>query len=61
MYMRNRYGSSEVRQVEITEKDLLEKAREINVANLQPFYNSTIFKAHNFTYDSTRKLIQQKM
>jgi len=61
MYMRNRYGSSEVRQVEITEKDLLEKAREINVANLQPFYNSSIFKAHNFTYDATRKLIQQKM
>ena len=39
-----RYGSSEVRQVEITEKDLLDKAKEINVVNLQPFYNSSIFK-----------------
>jgi len=61
VYMRNRYGSSEVRQVEITEKDLLDKAREINVVNLQPFYNSSIFKAHNFTFDATRKLIQQRL
>merc|ERR1719295_911944 len=60
VYMRNRYGSSEVRHVEITEKDLLDKARQINVVNLQPFYNSSIFKAHNFTFDATRKLIQQR-
>jgi len=61
VYMRNRYGSSEVRHVEITEKDLLDKARQINVVNLQPFYNSSIFKAHNFTFDATRKLIQQRL
>ena len=30
--------------MEITEKDLLDKAKEINVVNLQPFYNSSIFK-----------------
>jgi len=61
IYMRNRYGSSEVRLIEVNEQDLAEKARSINIQNLQPFFNSGIFKAHNFAYDSTRKLIQQRV
>jgi DNA replication licensing factor MCM2 len=60
-YMRNRYGSSEVKLVEINEKDLIDKARGINIQNLQPFFNSQIFKAHNFVYDDKRKLIQQRL
>merc|ERR1719495_2125005 len=61
IYMRNRYGGSEVEHVEVSEKDLAEKARAINIQNLQPFFNSSIFKAHNFSYDAKRKLIQQKL
>ena len=60
-YMRNRYGSSEVSLVEINEKDLADKARGINIQNLQPFFNSQIFKANNFSYDEKRKLIQQRL
>jgi len=58
-YMRNRYGT-EQEVVEINEKDLVEKARQINISNLQPFFNSEMFKSNNFTYDSTRKLIVQQ-
>jgi len=61
LYMRNRYDSCDLNVVEINENDLVEKARTINIQNLQPFYNSSIFKAHNFCYDSKRKLIQQKL
>jgi len=59
-YMRNRYGT-EQDVVEISEKDLVEKARQISIQNLQPFFNSQMFKSNNFSYDSTRKLIIQQL
>merc|ERR1712130_592419 len=58
-YMRNRYGT-EQDVVEISEKDLAEKARQISIQNLQPFFQSDMFKANNFKYDSGRKLIIQQ-
>jgi len=58
-YMRNRYGT-EQEVVEINEKDLAEKARQISIQNLQPFFNSEMFKANNFRYDQTRKIIIQQ-
>merc|ERR1711874_693285 len=58
-YMRNRYGT-EQEVVEINEKDLAEKARQISITNLQPFFNSEIFKANNFSFDSTRKIVIQQ-
>merc|ERR1719187_1431657 len=36
-YMRNRYGT-EQEVVEVPEKDLMEKARQISIQNLQPFF-----------------------
>merc|ERR1719439_493016 len=59
-YMRNRYGT-EQEVVEINEKDLVEKARQISIQNLQPFFNSQMFKSNNFSYDSSRKLIIQQL
>merc|ERR1719322_423352 len=59
-YMRNRYGT-EQDVVEISEKDLVEKARQISIQNLQPFFNSQMFKSNNFSYDSSRKLIIQQL
>merc|ERR1712115_569193 len=59
-YMRNRYGT-EQEVVEINEKDLAEKARQISITNLLPFFNSEIFKANNFTFDSSRKLVIQRL
>ena len=55
-----RYGT-EQEVVEINEKDLAEKARQISITNLQPFFNSEIFKANNFSFDSTRKIVTQRL
>jgi len=59
-YMRNRYGT-EQEVVEINEKDLVEKARTVSIQNLQPFFNSQMFKSNNFSYDASRKLIIQQL
>merc|ERR1719186_153730 len=58
-YMRNRYGT-EQEVVEVNEKDLAEKAGQISIQNLQPFFQSDMFKTNNFKYDQTRKLIIQQ-
>merc|ERR1719361_3186482 len=58
-YMRNRYGTDQ-EVIEVPEKDLMEKARQISIQNLQPFFVSEMFKANNFKYDSGRKLIIQQ-
>ena len=60
VYMRNRYGT-EQEVIEVNESDLIDKARSINIQNLQPFFNSDMFKANNFSYDSKKKLIVQQM
>lgn len=59
-YMRNRYGT-EQEVIEVAENDLLDRARAISIQNLQPFFNSDIFKANNFSHDAKRKLIIQQM
>merc|ERR1711899_259546 len=59
-YMRSRYGT-EQDVIEISEADLLDKARQINIQNLQPFFGSEVFKGNNLTYDSTRKIIIRQM
>merc|ERR1711936_1249042 len=58
-YMRNRYGTDQ-EVIEVPEKDLMEKAKQISIQNLQPFFASEMFKANNFNYDSGRKLIIQQ-
>ncbi|XP_068206069.1 DNA replication licensing factor mcm2 [Palaemon carinicauda] len=57
-YMRSRYGPDHD-VVQVSEKDLLDRARQINIMNLQPFFDSEIFRANNFTHDGKRKLIVQ--
>merc|ERR1712029_832568 len=58
-YMRNRYGTDQ-EVIEVPEKDLMEKAKQISIQNLQAFFASEMFKANNFNYDSGRKLIIQQ-
>merc|ERR1711997_1365273 len=58
-YMRNRYGTDQ-EVIEVPEKDLMEKAKQISIQNLQPFFVSEMFKANNFKYDAGRKLIIQQ-
>lgn len=57
-FHRNRFGS-DMDQVEISEKDLADKARQINIHSLTSFYDSDIFQANRFTHDSKRKVIIQ--
>merc|ERR1719262_1089175 len=53
-YLRSRYGTEQEEQevVEVSENDLLDKAKQIN---------SEIFKANNFSYDKKRKLVVQQL
>merc|ERR1712241_1081226 len=59
-YMRNRYGT-EQDVIEISEADLLDKARQINIQNLQPFYASDVFKGNGYSHDATRKIVIRQM
>ncbi|XP_048244361.1 DNA replication licensing factor mcm2-like [Haliotis cracherodii] len=57
-FQRNRYGM-EQDSIEISEKDLADKARQINIHNLTSFYDSDIFKVNHFAHDTKRKVILQ--
>uniref|UniRef100_UPI00358E0689 DNA replication licensing factor MCM2 n=1 Tax=Myxine glutinosa TaxID=7769 RepID=UPI00358E0689 len=57
-YHRSRHGAVP-EQVEVSEKDFVERARQINVHSLAAFYNSDVFRLHRFSHDSHRKIIVQ--
>ena len=57
-YMRCKKGPK-VTHVEILEKDLSDRAKQINVFDLSKFYDSEIFKNNGFSYDLKRKTILQ--
>merc|ERR1739844_860507 len=59
-YMRSRYGTEQA-VIEISEADLLDKARQINIQNLQPFYASDVFKGNGYCHDATRKIVIRQM
>ncbi|KAJ8301240.1 hypothetical protein KUTeg_020227 [Tegillarca granosa] len=59
-FNRNRFGL-EQEYIEISEKDLADKARQISITNLSAFYDSDVFKANRFTHDSKRKVIVQNV
>ncbi|KAJ8957469.1 hypothetical protein NQ314_006546 [Rhamnusium bicolor] len=43
--------------IEIDEKDLIDKAKQIDIHDLKPFYQSKIFESNHFAYDARRKVI----
>lgn len=59
-FNRNRFGM-EQESIEISEKDLQDKARQINISNLTSFYDSDVFRSNRFTHDSKRKVIVQSV
>ncbi|NWQ81453.1 MCM2 factor, partial [Columbina picui] len=59
MYQRNRYGAQQD-TIEVPEKDLVDKARQINIHNLSAFYDSEVFRMNRFSRDVKRKLIVQQ-
>uniref|UniRef100_A0A8C1FGU2 DNA replication licensing factor MCM2 n=1 Tax=Cyprinus carpio carpio TaxID=630221 RepID=A0A8C1FGU2_CYPCA len=58
-YQRNRYGAQQD-TIEIPEKDLVDKARQINIHNLSAFYDSDLFRSNKFSHDAKKKLIAQR-
>ncbi|KFM59251.1 DNA replication licensing factor MCM2, partial [Stegodyphus mimosarum] len=59
-YLRSRF-TTDLESVEIPEKELQEKARQVNIHNLVPFYGSDVFRAHNFLHDRKRKVVVQRL
>uniref|UniRef100_A0A8V5HGB5 DNA replication licensing factor MCM2 n=1 Tax=Melopsittacus undulatus TaxID=13146 RepID=A0A8V5HGB5_MELUD len=59
MYQRNRYGAQQD-TIEVPEKDLVDKARQINIHNLAAFFDSEVFRMNRFSRDVKRKLIVQQ-
>eukprot|EP00058_Branchiostoma_floridae_P021237 XP_002606727.1 hypothetical protein BRAFLDRAFT_281666 [Branchiostoma floridae] len=59
-FHRNRFGT-EQDFVEISEKDLQDKARQIGIHNLSAFYESDVFRTNRFSHDGKRKLIVQTL
>ncbi|WAR25901.1 MCM2-like protein [Mya arenaria] len=55
-FQRSRYGQ-EQEIIEVSCKDLADKARQINITNLASFYESDTFKANRFTYDGKRSTL----
>lgn len=47
--------------IEVMERDLLDRARRIDITDLRSFYESEIFKVNNFVYDSKRRVIIQTL
>uniref|UniRef100_A0A8C8C689 DNA replication licensing factor MCM2 n=1 Tax=Oncorhynchus tshawytscha TaxID=74940 RepID=A0A8C8C689_ONCTS len=58
-YQRNRYGAQQD-TIEIPEKDLVDKARQISIHNLSVFYDSDAFRSNKFSHDMKKKLILQQ-
>lgn len=60
-YNRNRYGSDIHDIIEVSEEDLVEKARQINIHSLSSFYECNLFTNNKFSYDRKRKIIIQTL
>ncbi|XP_054472654.1 DNA replication licensing factor MCM2 [Anoplopoma fimbria] len=58
-YQRNRYGVQND-TIEVAEKDLQDKARQISIHNLTSFYDSDVFRSNKFSHDGKKKLILQQ-
>lgn len=66
VYQRSRFSTKQQQSqhqqqqlVEISVRDLSERARQINIHNLQPFFSSPLFESNNYRYDERRKVILQ--
>uniref|UniRef100_G1QBS4 DNA replication licensing factor MCM2 n=1 Tax=Myotis lucifugus TaxID=59463 RepID=G1QBS4_MYOLU len=58
-YQRNRFGAQQD-TIEVPEKDLVDKARQINIHNLSAFYDSELFRMNKFSHDVKQKIILQQ-
>jgi DNA replication licensing factor MCM2 len=59
IYLENRYRTVPD-FVEISEKDFVEKAGQMNIHSVYSFYESDLFKQNKFKLDQKRKVITQR-
>ncbi|EDV90520.1 DNA replication licensing factor Mcm2 [Drosophila grimshawi] len=57
-YIRCKDGPSAT-HVEIMERDLIERAKQLDIGNLKSFYESELFRSNGFSYDPKRRTILQ--
>lgn len=57
-YIRCKEGPTAT-HIEVMEKDLSERAKQLNIHNLKDFFESLVFKNNGFVYDAKRKMILQ--
>lgn len=55
-YIRCKEGPTAT-HIEVMEKDLSERAKQLNITSLKDFYESQLFKSNGFVYDGKRKVI----
>ncbi|CAI5438107.1 unnamed protein product [Caenorhabditis angaria] len=61
-YKTARSGANDlIQSVSITESDFIEKAQQLRIENVKPFYTTDIFTANNFSYDPSKKMIVQEI
>lgn len=59
-FMRGLHGSAhDFSTIEISEKDFMDKARQIDIHDVKPFYDSHIFKANHYSFNAKKKAIVQ--
>lgn len=57
-YIRCKDGPSAT-HVEVMERDLIERAKQLDIYDLKPFYESDVFKKNGFSYDPQRRVLLQ--
>ncbi|KAG5448954.1 MCM DNA helicase complex subunit [Clonorchis sinensis] len=56
-FQRVRHAGDQEWRVEIPERDLIDRAKQINISAVRPFLQSELFRTHHFVYDASRKVI----
>lgn len=59
--VRGGHGDSILQSVTVQESEFIEKAQQLRIENVKPFYTSEIFTSNNFIYDPSKKTIVQEI
>lgn len=54
-------GDSVLQSVTVSESEFIEKAQQLRIENVKPFYTSEVFASNNFIYDPSKKTIVQEI
>ncbi|ULU03941.1 hypothetical protein L3Y34_017023 [Caenorhabditis briggsae] len=54
-------GNTVIQSVTVAESEFIEKAQQLRIENVKPFYTSEVFASNNFIYDPSKKTIVQEI